>query len=478
LATLFTKFNLLKFLYSITLFKYNNSMELLKENDLGLSKTKFCFSTPVIKQINGKMYIIYADLSDDGEGIVQKAATINSGTLELESPKTLFQLPIKEKMGIIKLLEVDKWQNLFIRSSPDKSKVIFQYANGADNSFATCVTDNNLNILWTGDNRIEEPGKLVITSVCVDNAGTAYTGYKLEKGLFGGNTVTGHVFICNLQKKIKNIAVSTDMEVYQVLLLPSRTGNFIDVAGTCSQNTLYMGGVFSAKIDIATHGLSGFKKTDFDEKFINLFEEDKLAFTRNRKYGLYPCYMQIYRLEDESIGIIGTILREQQNEKTSYMVTGGIMNACFMKDKVIFSCIPKYMSEARINNSTSGETLPDQYMDRGYSSRKIRRDMFAVPFKNDLVVFYYDNEKNIGQELNQKPVDTRRTDDLILGMATISKEGLVKREVLFDGRKDDLAPFPALIEKIAPSLFLLPINSTSDSKKKRDNFCWGHIEIK
>jgi hypothetical protein len=487
----FSKINMSKFQNSITLLKFNSAMELEKENDLGLLGFKFYFGNPIIKELNGKTYLIYTDIADDEDGMVKKAAEINTNTLELGSPKLLFQLPLKMKIGVLNLWNIDQSSNLHIQSSPDKSKILFQYETGTNSSFSTCITDSNLNVLWNKDNKIETAGgDLSIISACVDNAGTAYVGYKIETGKsLSSPTVTGHIFICDQEQNIKTISIPAGDGVYQVLLLPSRTENFIYVAGLCAGTTEYMSGVFSARIDIATKKFNEFKITNFEENFINQFSSGKLAFTKNRKYGLYPSYMQMYQLADGSFGMIGTIRRSEEvplagrsttaSYSYTYYVSGGIMNAYFSKDKVVFSCIPKYMSEAYMDRSTNGEALPDQYSeDWGYSSRTILRDMFAYPVKNDLLVFYHDNEKNINQELTEKIVDTRGgMDELVLAVASISAEGIVKRKVLFDGRKDNFLGLPALMQRETNASLLIPISSTS-GRKDRDNFCWGHIAIK
>lgn len=485
IATPFTKLDASKFKFSIYLQKYNDAMGLVKENDLSLSKLTFYYSAPVIKKLNNKMYLIYTDKSDEDESLVKKIAEINTNTLEPGTPKTLLKVRSPEFPGI------DNRNGLHIQTSPDKSKILFQYDNGGDNIFTTCVTDNNLNILWRRNNEIDtDGGNLFVVSACVDNNGASYTAYKTGKSNFflTGIDIKVRILICDQDQK-NTINVTVADGAHQVLLSPSRTGNYINVAGTYFGNTDYISGVFSAKIDMATHKFNNLKKTAFEEKLIDLFTKDKLAFTAGKRNGIYPSSMQIYQLEDESIGIVGTIMRtdfynsaKSQNyggNSQTYVITGNILNVYFKKDQVVFSCIPKHMDYAFTENSTSSEISPNSFVeDWGYSSRQTTRDMFAYPVKNDLVIFYYDNEKNINQQPDQRTIASGSKSALILAMATISAEGSVKRTVLFDGKKEFLFAKLTLLQRKNANSLIMPIRDLNEVRKNKEKFIWGRIEIK
>jgi hypothetical protein len=486
----FSSIKLSKLFFDVTLIKYDESLKLVKENDLSASPVNFAAFEPTIESINGREYLVYYEPQQNEEdGIILKAVEIDITTLSMGQAKDLFKIQIDTKVGVNKLMNIMTDKKLRIMNSPDKSKTMFLFENGIDNSFSSAVVDKDFNLLWTKASLIDIPENIIITSACVDNAGTVYTGYKIE---FKKGRITGHILITNQSNREKDIVISEEDYMYQILVLPSGKQNRINVVGTCFGETDYISGVFSASINTNDFKLSGFKRTDFDGQFIDLFDQDGLAYTKKNKFGLYPSRMRIYEMEDGTIGMIGEIKRTKttseshQNISGSYNSTstktifsGSILNACFKKDKVVFSRVPKSRETSQTIGVSSVGFLPDTYdNDLRFSSFSAGDGIFALPYKNDVFVFYCDTEDNLKKSLTEMPSVSDKVKNLILVAASISNDGNVKREMLIDLKDEDFLAFPIGIKYITPTSLLIPIRRITNAGKVKDDFRWANINVK
>jgi hypothetical protein len=488
LATMFSSINLSRTTFNVTLIKYDESLKLVKENDLSTSPIIFGAFEPTIEPINGKQYLVYYESQEKEEAIRLKAVEIDLTTLAIGASKDLFKLQIDTKVGVGKLMNMMADKKLRIASSPDKSKTLFLFENGVDNTFSSAVVDKDFNLIWTKASLIDIPENMVIASTCVDNAGTVYTGYKIESKKEG---VRGHILISNQSKKEKDITISEDNEMYQILVLPSKKQNKINVVGTCFGTTDYISGVFSASISTTDFKLSGFKRTDFEEQFIDLFDQDGLARTKKNKYGLFPSRMRAYELEDETIGMIGEIKRKKTTSEShpnisgSYnssssttVFSGSILNATFKKDKVVFSRVPKSRETLQTIGVSSVGFMPDTYAnDLRFSSFSAGDGIFALPYKNDVIVFYCDTEANLKKSLTEMPSPSDKVKNLVLVAASISNDGNVKRDVVIDLKDEDFLAFPIGIKMITPTSLLIPIRRITNAGKVKDDFRWGNIQV-
>lgn len=486
IMTMFSTTSFSKLLFNVTLIQYDESLKVIKENDLSNSDIRFGAFEPTIEKINNKQYLIYYEPLENDNEIWLKAIEVNPSNLTIAPPKNLFKIEINKRVGVGKLLSIANKRKLWIKTSPDRSKTLFLFENGIDNSFTYCVTDKDLKVLWGKSNLIDIPENIVITSPCVDNTANVYTAYKIESRK---NGIKGHILICNPAKKEKDISVSEDDEMYQILVLPSKKQNIIHVAGTCFGGTQYISSVFSATISVPNFKLTNFKKTDFEEKFINLFEQDDLAFTKKNKYGLHPSHMRIYELDDGSVGMIGEIKKVKTSTKmhqnvsgtyntssTTLLTSGSILNVCFKKDKPVFSRVPK---NREVYLGASQGAIPDSYSDDlRLTSYSAGDGIYALPYKNDVVVFYSDNENNLQKDITEMPSNADKVRKLVLVAATISNDGNIKREMLVDLKEDDFIALPSGIRYITATSLQIPIRRVSKIGGVKDDFRWGNLEIK
>ena len=459
-ATIFSSINFSKIHFDISLVKYDASMNIIKENDLSSSTIRFNAFEPVIETINNKHYLVYYEAAENNADIGLKIAEIDPNTLSLSPPNELFKIELKSKAWVFKAMDIFNKKKLRIQFSPDKTKTVFLFENGVDNTFTYAVVDKNMSVLWSKANLIDIPEDIVISSACVDNTGNVYTGYKVEKR----KTVRGHVLICTAAKVETDLPIAEDINIYHVLLQPSKDGKIIHVAGACFGSTDYLTGVYHTTISTANFKLGEFKKADFEEKFIDSFDQGDLAYTQRNKYGLYRSKMDIYELEDGSIGIIGEISREKERDvsqgsrnytETDYMY-GCILNVCFKNDKVVFSRVPKY----RNVSTTWGEGI------------------YAVVNKNDVLVFYNDDEDNLKNSLEERPSKSEKISQFVLVAATISTDGNVKRDILADQTADDFVAFPTDTKKTNQVSVLIPLRRITKGRNLKDDLRLAIVEIK
>jgi len=445
--------------FNITLIKYDASLNIVKENKLSSSDLKAAAFAPIIENINNRTYLVYYEVPENTRDIMLKLVEIDPNTLSLGTPKNLFKLEMKSKALIFKDSKIFENKKFIIQHSPDGTKSLFLFANGTANSFSYAVTDKDMNIVFSKTNLLDIRGDMVISSACVDNAGNVYTGYKVELK----KSITGHILICTPAGKETDILIAEGMNIYHVLLQPSKNNKVIHVAGACFGSTDYLSGVYSATIGIADFTLSNFKVTDFEEKFIDSFDQGDLAYTKKNKYGLYPSEMAIYELEDGSMGIIGELYREKERTvssgshsytETDYMY-GCILNVCFKNDRPVFSRVPKYRNVP----STLGEGI------------------YAVVHKNDVLIFYNDDEDNLKNSLEEKPSKSEKVSQFVLVAATISSDGNVKRDIIADQTADDFVAFPMDSKRTNNSSVLIPLRRVAKGRNVKDDLRLASVEI-
>ena len=481
--------SLTKLLFDVTLIKYDESLKIIKENDLSSSSTRFGVFEPTIEQINGKDYLVYYEVLENDKDIMLKAVEIDPVSLSVVNHKELFKVQLPGKLGVDKLYEIRERRKLRIETSPDKSKTLFLFENGIDNSFTYSVVDKDLNVLFTKENMVDFSGDIVIKATCVDNSANVYTAYKTESKK---EDKKGHILIGTASKKEKDILISDENDMFQILLLPSKH-NYIDIIGTCFGNTDYISGVFSAKLSTTDFKLTNFKRTDFEEKFIELFDQNGLAYTKKNKFGLYPSKMTPYQLEDGSIGMIGEIRKvvvtseSHQNISGSYnssstktVGSGSVLNALFINGKVVFSRVPKNRLYAQRIGVSSIGILPSNTSahDLRFSSASAGGDIYALPYKNDLLVFYSDAEENLKLGLSEMPSKSNNTRNLVLVVATISNDGNVRRDMIVNLKDESFIALPVGIRYISNQSLQIPIRRVTSFGVIKDEFRWGNIEIK
>ncbi len=448
-----------KVVYNVVLLKYDSLMNELKTNDLSGSGIRFGPFEAAIKKIDNKFYLIYFEHSQTEEAVSINASEINLSTLEISPAKNLVKYHLKD-VGIMKAMDLLNKSILRFEKSPDKTKNLLFWQSGLDNSFAFSVFDKDLNVSYIKDKLIDIPEDIMITSACVDNTGNVYTGYKIESRKTG---IKGHVLISQQSGKEKDIQLSED-QIYQVLVVPSKNGNMIHIAGNCFGNTDYISAVFSASLSIDKLELSNYKRTDLEEKFIESFAQNGLAFTRKNKYGLYPFHMDAFELEDGTVDIVGGLskskerdLMNENHSNTNVLFTSGSMlNVHFKKDNVVLSRIPR--------NRENFESTGDGY--------------YALPYKNSMIVFYNDHESNLKNSLSDMPTSSDNYKNSVLVAATVSADGDIKREIVIDLKDDNFISFPSSARLFSSTTVLFPFRKIIGQMKISNKFRWGLVTVK
>ncbi len=488
--------NLSKILYTITILKYDESLKIIKENDLSTSSLKFSLFEPSVERINGRSYLFYyhpiaeesgPKLNVNEEGLMLRAVEIDPETLSLGNSKDLLTIKFPERTGQVKLSEIFESRKLIIENSADSTKTLVFFTNGVDNSFSYSVLDKELNLQWTKHNSVEVSDYMMVTDVCVDNTGSVFTAYKAITKKEGR---IGHIHSCNSSKKEKDVSISPTTNIYDLLLVPSNQG-YLNVVGTCFGETDYISGIFSAKVSAPDLKVSEFKRTDLEEQFIQLFSPNFLAYTTKKKYGLSPSKMEAYRLQDGTVGMIGEIKLDEtwssshQNVSGSYnsratrvVRAGSIFNAVFSEGKVVLSRVPKNW-RFDMTIGVAGNFIPPSVhsTDLRFASMLAGGGIYVLPYNNELLVFYSDEIENLALGLSELPRMGTNSTKMVLVAATISKAGEVKRQLVMNLTNEEFIGLPGGLRKTSAGSLLLPIRKVGRIGNVKDEFRWATIDI-
>ena len=218
------------------------------------------------------------------------------------------------------------------------------------------------------------------------------------------------------------------------------------IGGNGFGNTQYVNSVFTAVIDVATKKISGYKRTEMEESFIDQFSQRKFAFTKNNKSGLYPFKMRAFELSDGTLDIIGGLSRmETDYSGKSVSVrfyAGSILNVNFTNGKAVMTRIPRI----RFTFTPTGQSF------------------YAIQKDNTIIVLYNDIEKNLQMANDAMPEDSENLKNVVVVAATV-KDGNLIRKAIIDERTDNYLAEPHFTKGITETIYIMPLLQTKGIEK-------------
>ena len=389
---------------------YDSSMKEVKRASLADKERVFGPFMTDMKKIGNKIYIMYHEIQEKNTIGNIMAMEINPVTLESGKPITIGKVSGSETK--LKFSEnLQSYFRYFISKSPDNTKNVFLMSDGQHQYFMS-VFDENMNNLW---NRSGENTDYLFdfVSVCIDNAGNIYAGMHHNNNKVDETNTESRVLVFHakgnpvvLNLQVKGGAVTT------FKLLPSAKENIIHFAGFYAAVPKFFNGVFEGKISCDNFRISSTKNYLFPDSVLSIFEKDGIAVTKKKEYGLSSSMVpDLFEMEDGTADLVAELQEIRQSPKWVYNITGDILNVHFSKTGTYYSRIPKYRTSAE-------STIGNSY--------------HAFPYKDKMIIFYDENEKNLENDISAKPLSSNVYKNLVLAAGVIDSKGTVKRQLLFN----------------------------------------------
>jgi len=412
-------FTLSKLRYDSKLIKYDDKLNIQKQIILSGGERIYGPFIPFLKNINNKTLLFYYRTSDNENEIILYASEIDESTLELKTAKKILAINQKN-IGILKAINLFDNQKLIVNVYSNHQKTIVAWSSGINNEIYISVLDQNMNLIWSKNEKVAGADEIRLTSAGVDKDGTALLSYinthKKDKKSF--------IIIA------KQNAVATNMEliidggiIRHAFISPGNNDNDFLVSGTYMEGTDYLlTGAFSLHIDVSSLVLSNTLKHRFPESLVEQFKSDSYARTKKNDYGIFAnSDFEHVVMQDGSVSISGD-LNKYIGSTHPMQFTGSILHILIEKDAAVFNRIPRSEVEVHIGGESTNLFYPFAYKDK-------------------MLVFYNDDAYGRGNQLI---------------VAIIDKNGGVNRKAL-----GDVGPkvFALAVEKIRPindSVLILP----------------------
>lgn len=389
---------------------FDSKMNLIKENTLAGGKDIYGPFSPYFKEINKNLYLIYYKYESNA-GMEVYTAKVGPATLQLSDEKKVMTIDQKN-VGLFKMIDLYYSYDLLIKTSPDKSKILFFWTSGVNNGFSYAVTDNNMTVIRQGYQEVENVKEFTIANLLIDNSGNFFGGFLYKK------KEDFHPFLLASVGKgnVKKIEPALDgISVHDIYVAQGSSDGQLKVFGTTSKDGYYLSGAYSQSIDKKNFKISGPVIKDIPESLVEKFEDDSYAKTKKKGYGLYPNVdFDNFIMDDGTIMLAGDLLR--------YQTTGSGMNV---------SSSPVKGSSLIIIFNNNGEIVFNRLPKKEYMGLEKGNSFFSHKRGENLMLFYTDLESNVNTTLDKAETASfasRKTNVLVA--ATIEKDGRISRRIL------------------------------------------------
>ncbi|HYD89930.1 MAG TPA: hypothetical protein VEA37_00405, partial [Flavobacterium sp.] len=215
--------------HGIKLTRYDSSMVVMNENDL-FHGQKICGPfRSIMRQINNDLYIFYFVYAEGRADILNvMTAKVDPASLDISNQQKIIEISLKN-MASIEMMDFLQKQTLFVRTSPDKSKVLVLWRSVASNLTFISVLSGTMDMLWSKTEPVAL-NAVSLASVCIDNTGNVYAGYKYTPAK---NERAGMVSIYKSKEATINLQLKpASGYADDVQVVPAKNGDAVYVAGT------------------------------------------------------------------------------------------------------------------------------------------------------------------------------------------------------------------------------------------------------
>lgn len=422
-----------KFRMTVTLIQYDKDMKVIKENKLSGGDNVYngiIYSS--LKKIGDKIWFIYVKPAEKNNIGDIMAIEINPLNLETSSPKVLAS---SSSIGLsLPLMSGTSAKNVFMKYSPDGKRVLLFVGAGKE-KFYLANLDEQLNVVWDENEMITGITDKNIQSAIIDNSGIVYLSY--VNGEQGEDKEMVHIKVykqtgASLHKTLR----IENARPAEVLLLPSKQGDSLYIAGTYFDKTDNLAGVFKSNMAITNFKLAAAEKSPFPATFVERLAEDGWGSTRGKKYGLLPEFSSELIETGNGISMVAEFRSVSMTTNAAYKYAGDILSIHFDNKQTSFARIPKYRVSA-------GSTMGDSY--------------YALSSQGKMIIFYNDNEENLTRDIGLKPLSSTVYKNAVLVAAIIEPDGTVSRKKVIDMKDENFLARIESMKVISPSVVQVPV---------------------
>ncbi|HEY0679003.1 MAG TPA: hypothetical protein VGD17_12000 [Chitinophagaceae bacterium] len=458
-----------KIKHGIKLTRYDSSMNVMKENEL-FDGEKICGPfRSIMRRVNNDLHIFYFVYAEGREDILNvMTAKVDPVSLDISNHQKVIEIDLKN-MASIAMIDFLGKQTLFVRTSPDKSKVLVLWRSVASNLTFISVLSGTMDMLWSKTEPVAVH-VLSLASVCVDNTGNVYAGYhyKLAK-----NELASMVSIYKSKEATVNLQLKpASGYADDVQVVPAKNGDAVYAAGTYTGQPERVVGVYFQTISTSTFKPGEIYSKPFPPEFVEQLDKDSWGSTKAKKYGLNPFYCQAYELENGNIAITGHFTMYTSTEKSGYFRTGSIINAQISRTNATFSFVPKSRM-SHLDLYDPGSASKENYSPKS----RIADSYFAFPYKGKLLIFYNDNAANLKKQIGQPYSTSSNYKNVVLAVAFMDKDGKLERKNLIDLADENFLPVGEDIIPLSSNLLRVPILKIKGLGGIAENGKWGTITI-
>jgi hypothetical protein len=422
-----------KYRMAVTLIQYDKDMKVIKESKLsGGDNVYNSIIYSSLEKIGDKIWFIYVQPAEKNNIGNIMAIEINPLTLETSPPKVL---AASSSMGLsLPMMSGAAASKVLFKYSPDHKRMLLFAGAGKDQFYLSCL-DEQLNVVWGKNETIAGITDKEIQSEIIDNAGTIYLSYAGEEKGDDKEMANIVVFKQTGAPLHKTLRIQNGRPS-EVLLLPSKQGDSIHIAGTYFDNTDNLAGVFKSNMATANFKLTAAEKSPFPSIFVESFANDGWGSIKGKKYGIFPQFSSQLIETGEGISMVAEFRSQDILTKASYEFSGDILNIYFDNKQTSFARIPKYRVSA-------GSTMGDSYC--------------AFSSQGKMIIFYNDNEENLTRDIELKPLSSSVYKNVVLVAAVIEPDGTVRREKVIDMKDQNFLALIEWMEVISPSVVQVPV---------------------
>jgi hypothetical protein len=438
--------------YSVTLYKKDAYQNLITEHELYKGERVFGPYQPLLRNINGTFYLVYSKVVDkDGIAFKIYISELDTTTLDLKPETELFTVD-EASLGKFKTgQDMRGSTSFFIETSPDKKRLLFLWSSGLTNTFFVHVTDSQLATIFT-KKQVTDNGVITIKKALIDDAGNVWWSYLADK-----YAAEGRYSIAKMKSDgrvtEKKIDLKTD-KTFDVYL--TQTPDKVIASGLVANNDWLVIGAYSQSFDKTSMNNTPVVQKEVPAKLIQQFDNDGWALTRKNKYGMFGVGMFAHTLSDGSIAMIGHYQKREWGTRTVFEYAGSFFYVKIKKDDIVFARIPKLRVSA-------GSTIGSSF--------------FSMPYKDKLLVFYDDSQKNLDRNIEDNPARSDNYNYVKLVMATVDDRGEVTRNIVIDKSNESYLPLAEDITMLTPTRLLIPIRKIGTLGGLKGDFMWGWITI-
>ncbi|MFZ1799356.1 MAG: hypothetical protein WAU24_05780 [Chitinophagaceae bacterium] len=431
-----------------TLVLLNNSMDILKENEIKVDE-KWYYSDG-LKKFGQNIYFFYTAYSSGTQNYNYYALKIDAQSLEVQSKILLG----KFKSNYLNVQAIASY-----KLSDDSSKILF-FAEKPDDKrenkqFLINVLDSNLTTIWDQNIELNIPAKQVdIYDMDVSNNGKVFVSLKhydqdvtKESIKEDGEKIPSYsfkMFVYDERKsKPKELVFALGNKFIQGSKVVCDNSGEVKIAGFYkSKYNGLITGAFYTTVNEKDLAMSKPQVIPLPDDLVTLIDNEGLGSTKEKDPGISRFFKIKYILKrsDESIDLVAEFFNDvslyngiSKTTTTTYY-SGDILDILIRKDKkIIFTRIPKM----QINFSSYFE---------GFS---------PIVYNDKLILIYNDDKDNVEKNISEKPDKVRTFDKTILMAGIIDSAGNLTRQKIYSHVDQDYITVPKSTTKISEGKYLI-----------------------